>query len=133
LGPWKRGNKILRFSIHFDADSEEFNRLLQTRFLNLAGQQAYIRLPIPNNPRPNIGILVPNHNSNPLIVPKLDGSKDIEHHPPRHSQGWTNIDNLQYPPFHDWPTSSLQPPPPSHQNLQPQSPTLTFPLEGQNH
>jgi hypothetical protein len=36
---WQRGrNKRLRFSVHFDADSEEFNQLLQTGFLHLAGQ-----------------------------------------------------------------------------------------------
>jgi len=36
---WKRGrNKRLRFSIHFDVDSKEFNQLLQTGFLNLTRQ-----------------------------------------------------------------------------------------------
>jgi hypothetical protein len=70
LGPWKRGNKRLRFSIHFDADSEEFNQLLQTGFLNLVGQQAYRPPPIPENPHPSIGIPVSNHNSAPLVRPE---------------------------------------------------------------
>jgi hypothetical protein len=121
LGPWKRGNKRLRFSIHFDADSEEFNQLLQTSFLNLVGQQAYRPPPIPENPHPSIGIPVPNHNSSPLVMPERDGWKDIVHPPPRHSQGWPNIDHPQQPPFHTWPTGSFPPPPPLHPNLQPQS------------
>jgi hypothetical protein len=35
------GKKRLHFSIHFDVDYEEFNQLLQTGFLNLAGQGAF--------------------------------------------------------------------------------------------
>jgi hypothetical protein len=86
LGPWKRGNKRLRLSIHFDADSKEFNQLLQTWFLKLASQQAYRPHPIPENPHPNIGIPIPNHNLNPLVLLERYGWKDIVHPPPRHSQ-----------------------------------------------
>jgi hypothetical protein len=75
LGPWKMGNKRLQFSIHFDADSEEFNQLLQTSFLNLAGQQAYRPPLMPENPRPSIDILVPNHVSSPLVRPNMMAGK----------------------------------------------------------
>jgi hypothetical protein len=38
----KRGrNKRMRFSIHFDANSEEFNQLVQTGYLNLIGHPAF--------------------------------------------------------------------------------------------
>jgi hypothetical protein len=60
LGPWQRGNKRFRFSIHFDADLEEFNQLLQTLFLNLDGQQAYRAPLMSENPHPSIGIPIPN-------------------------------------------------------------------------
>jgi hypothetical protein len=55
----KRGkNKRLRFSVHFDAKSEEFNQLLQIDLLNIAGQGYFnpppppIRPPL--QPHPNI-------------------------------------------------------------------------------
>jgi hypothetical protein len=83
----------------------------------LVGQQTYIHPLILENPHPNIGIPVPNHNSNPFVVRERDGWQDIVHPPQRHSEGWINIDNLQQSPFHAWPTGSLPPP---HQNLQPQ-------------
>jgi hypothetical protein len=35
---WQQGrHKKMRFSIHFDVDSEEFNQLVQTGYLNLGG------------------------------------------------------------------------------------------------
>jgi hypothetical protein len=34
------GHKKLRFSIHFDVDSDEFQQLIQTGHLNLGGQHA---------------------------------------------------------------------------------------------
>jgi hypothetical protein len=40
-------NKRMRFSIHFDANSEEFNQLVQTDYLNLVGHPA---LPPPQAP-----------------------------------------------------------------------------------
>jgi hypothetical protein len=66
---WKRGrNKRLRFSIHFDVDSEEFNQLLQIGFLNLVGQGHFqpppplVRPPL--QPHPNIvGIPMQPHVS----------------------------------------------------------------------
>jgi hypothetical protein len=73
LGPWKRGKKRLIFSLHFDADSEEFNQLMQTGFLNLAGQQAYRPPLIPNNPHPSISIPIQNHVFAPLVSPEHDG------------------------------------------------------------
>jgi hypothetical protein len=35
------GHKKLRFSIHFDVDSNEFQQLIQTGHLNLGGQHAF--------------------------------------------------------------------------------------------
>jgi hypothetical protein len=35
------GHKKLRFSIHFDVDSDEFHQLIQIGHLNLGGQQAF--------------------------------------------------------------------------------------------
>jgi hypothetical protein len=38
---WKEGrNKIFGFLVHFDANSDEFNQLVQTRHIFLGGQQA---------------------------------------------------------------------------------------------
>jgi hypothetical protein len=34
-------NKRMRFSIHFDANSEEFNQLVKTNYLNLVGHPAF--------------------------------------------------------------------------------------------
>jgi hypothetical protein len=34
-------NKRMRFSIHFDVNSEEFNQLVQTGYLNLAGHPTF--------------------------------------------------------------------------------------------
>jgi hypothetical protein len=48
---WPRGrNKRLRFSVHFDVDSEEFNQLLQTGLINLAGQGYFNPPPPPIRP-----------------------------------------------------------------------------------
>jgi hypothetical protein len=79
LGPSKRGNKRLWFSIHFDADSEEFNQLLQTGFLNLVVQQSYIPPLIPEKPHPSISIPFPNHVFSPLVRPEHDGWKNVVH------------------------------------------------------
>jgi len=56
---WQQGrHKRMRFSIHFDVDSEEFNQLLQTSYLNLVGQLALPQPPsppsVPLQPHPNI-------------------------------------------------------------------------------
>jgi hypothetical protein len=62
---WQRGrNKRMRFSIHFDANSEEFNQLVQTGYLNLAGHptfhphQPQVRPPFqPNDLQPHLSIV----------------------------------------------------------------------------
>jgi hypothetical protein len=72
------GNKRLLFSIHFDVDLEEFNKLLQNGFLNLAGKIAF-RPPLsheqpPLHPHPNISsILVDPNVSLPPEAPVNDG------------------------------------------------------------
>jgi hypothetical protein len=75
------GNKRLHFSIHFDVDSEEFNHLLQTGFLNLAGKGAFQPHPPPARPslqpHPNIsGIHVSPHVSLPPEIPTNNGWND---------------------------------------------------------
>jgi hypothetical protein len=56
---WQQGrHKRMRFSIHFDVDSDEFNQLVQTGYLNLGGQPALPQPPTPPSaplqPHPNI-------------------------------------------------------------------------------
>ena len=40
----------MRFSIHFDVDSEEFNQLVQTGYLNIVGHLAFPQPQTPHNP-----------------------------------------------------------------------------------
>jgi hypothetical protein len=108
---WQRGNKRLRFSIHFDVDSEEFNQLLQTGFLNLAGQGAFHPYPRPERPpyqhHPSISnVHVPPHVSLQPKVPVNDGWEDIVQHAPVHHGGWPTV------------SLPLQPPPPPKQHVQ---------------
>jgi hypothetical protein len=45
---WQQArHKRMRFSIHFDVDSDEFNQLVQTSYLNLGGQPALPQPPAP--------------------------------------------------------------------------------------
>jgi hypothetical protein len=45
---WQQGrHKRIRFSIHFDADLDEFNQLVQTGYLNLGGQPSLPKPPPP--------------------------------------------------------------------------------------
>jgi hypothetical protein len=47
---WKEGrNKKIRFYVHFDANSDEFDQLVQTRHIFLGGQQALPRPFRPDN------------------------------------------------------------------------------------
>ena len=87
LGPWKRDNKRLQFSIHFDANSEEFNQFLRTDFLNLVGQQAYRPPLMHENPRPSINIPIPNHVFTPLVRTEHDGWQNVVHPPSGQSHG----------------------------------------------
>jgi hypothetical protein len=85
-------NKRLRFSVHFDAESEEFNQLLQTGLLNLAGQ-GYFNPPPPPvrpplQPHPSItNILVEPHVSLQPEIPVNDGWNEIVHNPQPHHHG----------------------------------------------
>jgi hypothetical protein len=70
---WKQGrHKRMRFFIHFDVDSEEFNQLVQTGYLNLGGKPAFpqSRAPLsaPLQPHPNIVDFL-----EPLFQPINDG------------------------------------------------------------
>jgi hypothetical protein len=43
---WQQGrHKRMIFSIHFDVDSEEFNQLVQTGYLNLGGHPTFASTP----------------------------------------------------------------------------------------
>jgi len=71
-------NKRPRISIHFDDDSDELNKLLQTSFLNLVGQGDFHPYPQheipPYKPHPKIlNIHVPTHVSLQREVPVNDG------------------------------------------------------------
>jgi hypothetical protein len=87
------GNKRLFFSIHLDANSKEFNQLLQIDFLNLVGQGAFQphsppEIP-PLHPHPGIyGILVQPHVSLPPKIPTNDGWNEIINPPQHKAQGW---------------------------------------------
>ena len=90
---WKEGiNKKIKNLINFDVDSEEFNQLLQTRFLNLSRQGDFQPRPPPEipplQPHPNIsGILVPPLVSLPPEIPPNDGWNEIVNPPQHQSQG----------------------------------------------
>jgi len=84
---WPRGiNKRLRFFVHFDVDSKEFNQLLQTGLLNLVGQ-GYFNPPPPHvrpplQPHPSItGIPIEPHVSMQLEISVNDGWNKVVHDP----------------------------------------------------
>jgi hypothetical protein len=86
------GHKKLRFSIHFDVDSDEFQQLIQTGHLNLGGQHA---LPQPQVP-PNV-ILQPH----PGIV------NVPESHVQPHNDGWGGIPANPSSGINQWPIDPL--------------------------
>jgi hypothetical protein len=92
-------NKRMRFSIHFDANSEEFNQLVQTGYLNLVGHPA---LPPPQAP------IAPPLQPHPSIVdfpePPMQPTND----------GWENIPANPPSGIVHWPDVPLPPPPPMH-------------------
>jgi hypothetical protein len=103
---WQGGNKRLHFSIHFDVDSEEFNQLLQTGFLNLAGQRAFQNHPAPERPplQPHhsiSGIPVQPHVSLPPEIPANDGWNDVVN-PPQKAHGWPTVSLPLPPPPPKW-------------------------------
>ena len=109
---WPRGrNKILRFYVHFDADSKEFNQLLQTSLLILAGQ-GYFNPPPPLFrpplwPHPNItGIHVEPHVFMQLEIPVNDGWNELVYDPQPHNHVWPTISLPLPPPL---PKKPLQP------------------------
>jgi hypothetical protein len=74
----KRGrNKRMRFSIHFDANSEEFNQLVQTNYLNLVGHPAF---------QPPQAPVIPPLQPHPSIV----DFPEPPHMPPT-NDGWENV------------------------------------------
>jgi hypothetical protein len=89
----------MRYSIHFDTNSEEFNRLQQTSYLNLVG---HLALPWPQAPY------------NPPLQPHISIANFPE--PPVYPTNdcWNN--NTINPPFgiNRWPDNPFPPPPPLH-------------------
>lgn len=74
----------MRFSIHFDANSEEFNQLVQTGYLNLARHPVllplkppFIPLVQPNDLQPHPSITgIPDHPHLQVHPPVNDGWND---------------------------------------------------------
>ena len=80
-GNWNRGPRRPRFSIHFDADSQELGQLFQARFFNWIGQ-GVVQPRLERTPfqAPQaLGIPVPPYVSLQLEVPKNDRWQEIIH------------------------------------------------------
>jgi hypothetical protein len=80
-GNWNRGPRRPKFSIHFDADSQELGHLFQVGFINWIGKGVVQPRPeIPSFQAPQVpGIPVPPHVSLQPKVPENDGWKEIVH------------------------------------------------------
>jgi len=95
---WQEGrNKRIRFSVHFDANSKEFNQLVQNGHLSLGGQQALPQtFASANTPlQPHLSIV--DVTKLPQPMQENDG---WEEHQVRHASGiinWPNTPNN--PPF----------------------------------
>jgi hypothetical protein len=77
---WQQGrHKNIRFPIHFDDDSNEFNQLVQIGQLNLSGQSIFPLAP-PNEPCHPHPIIMDIHE--PHIQPANDGWNDNPANPP---------------------------------------------------
>ena len=92
-GNWNKGPRRPRFSIHFDADSQELGRFFQAGFFNWIGQGVVQ----PRHERPPFQVLqapsihVPPHVSLQLEVPENDGWKEIVHPTFFQHHGWPNL------------------------------------------
>jgi hypothetical protein len=106
-----RGHKKLRFSIHFDVDSDEFQEVIQTGHLNLGGQQA---LPQPQA-TPNV-ILQPHPGivniPESLAQPHVDGWGNLPANPSSRANQWPMPPPP--PPIHIFVSSASIPLPPIH-------------------
>jgi hypothetical protein len=85
---WQQGrHKRMRFSIHFDADSDEFNQLVQIGYLNLGGQPA-----LPQPPAPPSAPLQPHPSimdfPEPPVQPVNDGWDNNPVNPPSSITQW---------------------------------------------
>jgi hypothetical protein len=98
-GNWNRGPRRPRFSIHFDADSQELGQLFQAGFFNWIGKG--VVQPRPERPpfqAPQVpGIPVPPHVSLQPEVPENDGWQEIVHPTVSQHRGWPNL-SLPAPP-----------------------------------
>ena len=98
-GNWNRGPRRPRFSIHFDADSQELGQLFQAGFLNWNGKG--VVQPRPERPPfqpPQVpSISVPPHVSLQPEVPENDTWQDIVHPTLSQHRGWPNL-SLPAPP-----------------------------------
>jgi hypothetical protein len=112
-GNWNRGPIRPRFSIHFDADSQELSQLFQAGCFNWIGQgvvQPRPKRPLfqaPHVPR----IPVPPHVSLQHEVPENNGWQEIVHPTVSQHRGWPNLSLPTPPPsvkqiFQDSPTQS---------------------------
>jgi hypothetical protein len=96
-------NKRMIFSIHFDANSEEFNQLVQIGYLNLVGH------PFVHPPQAHVASLLQPHLS---IVDFLDSP-----HMQPIDDSWENIPANPSSDIVHWPNVSLPPPPIHHMPL----------------
>jgi hypothetical protein len=115
---WQRGrNKRMIFSIHFDANSKEFNQLVHTGYLNLVGHPTFHPPQPPVRPHFQPNDLQPH----PSIV-DIPNQPHVQAQPPV-NDGWKNAPVNPPSGIGHWPTMSLPLPPPPpllpvHQLLQ---------------
>jgi hypothetical protein len=98
-GNWNRGPRRPRFSIHFDADSQELGQLVQAGYFNWIGQGVVQPRPeMPPFQAPQaLGIPIPPHVSSQLEVPKNDRWQEIIQPIVSQHHGWPNL-SLPAPP-----------------------------------
>jgi hypothetical protein len=92
-GNWNRGLRRPRFSIHFDADSQESGQLFQAGFFNWI-RKGMVQ-PRPERPpfqAPQApSILIPPHVSLQPEIPKNNGWQEIVHSIVSQHRGWNNL------------------------------------------
>jgi hypothetical protein len=105
-GNWNRGARRLRFSIHFDVDPQELNRLFQVGFFKWIGRGIV-------HPQPERPHFQPLHNIPVILVPpRVSLQLEVST-----NDGWQEIVNMYVSHHRGWPTMSLPLPPPINPNV----------------